>query len=419
MTLISKLFRRRLSYRLHMLTDLIRLNFDWWEALYILLPGLVLAGSWYWDLLRALPVWFLPGYLPIWTAVIVLAMVRGIPRTYLSRADLIHVFRNEEAFRRLFGYGQTLSILYKVLPVLLLLFLAFPFYNHLQDASASSWILVCCWVLIVKLAILVFNWRLHFILSKWFLRLIQTGEMLALWAAWSVWITPFIQAEGVNPNGLYISAAICLITAISLTGVLPVRNWERVISCEESYDMAIMQMFLGYGAQAEQIAGKSGQTRFWRGHLGVGFKKESAFSYFFLKYFLRNRSLLKIYGQIYLITLLLILASAPYSFKLCLVGGSLALNTLLTETVWKEHTGDLYLRMLPMRWEDLSNGINFIFKLLLLPYGILIWIGSLWGVNTWLECLAGTVLIMPAAWYLARYFSSKLAVLFNYERIGD
>ncbi len=414
---IRKLFQRRLGYRLHILAELIKINFDWWEALYILVPGLAFTGSAYLDLLSALPDWFLPDYLLICTAIIILMVVRGIPRTYLVRADLVHIFHNTRDFNRLWSYGQVISIMLKTLPFTLLLFLVFPFYHHIQGVSPAEWLLLSCWAVFIKLAVLVLNGRLYFTLSKWGFRLAQGLSIMALWAVWTRLLPTFLESNGTSLIGLLVSIGFCFLVVIILMCLLPDAGWERVISREESCDMAIMRKFLGFAAQAEQKASKSGQARFWRGRLGIGFKKERVFSYFFIKYFLRNSSLWKLYGQIYLITLLLILTVPPMGVKMLLVGGALAVTALLTETVWKEHTGDLYLRMLPMQWTDLSHGIKLVFALLLLPYGMLIWLAALGGVNSWLESLIGAVAVSLVAWYLAGYFSSKVAVWFNYERV--
>lgn len=414
---IRKLFQRRLGYRLHILAELIKINFDWWEALYILVPGLAFTGSAYLDLLSALPDWFLPDYLLICTAIIILMVVRGIPRTYLVRADLVHIFHNTRDFNRLLSYGQVISIMLKTLPFILILFLVFPFYHHIQGVSPADWLLLSCWAVFIKLAVLVLNGRLYFTLSKWGFRLAQGLSIMALWAVWTRLLPTFMESNGTSLIGLLASIGCSLLVVIIFMRLLPDAGWERVISREESCDMAIMRKFLGFAAQAEQKASRSGLARFWRGRLGIGFKKERVFSYFFIKYFLRNSILWKLYGQIYLITMLLILTVPPMGVKILLVGGALAVTALLTETVWKEHTGDLYLRMLPMQWTDLSGGIKLVFALLLLPYGMLIWLAALGGVNSWLESLIGAVAVLLVAWYLARYFSSKVAVWFNYERV--
>jgi hypothetical protein len=227
-------------------------------------------------------------------------------------------------------------------------------------------------------------------------------------------VTAFLQ----NPSSslcLEINGALWLIASILVIHLLPIKNWETVAAIEEHCDLNMMGMFLGYQAQIP-LAGKSGTVRWGRSRWGIAFNKKTTFTYFFVKYFMRKRSLWKLFGQFYLLAGFMSFQTTPLWFHVVFAGGTLTAMGILLSMILKEHSQDLYLRMLPVQWEDLYYGISRIFLLLLIPFSVLFILVPITGNSSWLEGLLGAVILFISALALSRKLSARVAVFFNYDQ---
>lgn len=411
--LSGMLFRRRLRYRLHKFAELVRLTVDFWISLYIIIPGLVLAVSTYLNLLHTLPDWYSPDFQVLWLVLIALLVAMGAPRSYLSRADLILIYHQPD-FKRLILYGQIISTIIKSLPVILVLVLAYPFYHHLQNINLNDWLLIGLWVSVIKVTILLINWRLSIRFSSITYKSTHVIVFLMFIWSWMTVVTPFLQ----YPNSslwLALTAILWLIVSILIIRLLPIKNWETAAAIEEHYDLDMMGTFLGYQAQVP-AAGKSGTALWGRSRWGIAFNKKLTFTYFLVKYFMRKRGLWKLFGQFYLLAGFMFTQTTPLWFQVVFTGGTLTAMGFLLSVVWQEHSQDLFLRMLPVQWEDLYYGISRVFLLLLTPFSVLFILVPITKSGNWLEELVGAGIIFIIALALSRRLSARAAVFFNYDQ---
>ncbi|PKM76730.1 MAG: hypothetical protein CVU90_11135 [Firmicutes bacterium HGW-Firmicutes-15] len=412
--LITTLLKRRLFYRLHIIKELLSLIIDFWVSLYIIVPGLILAGSFYLELIQSLPAWYSPGFQVLWPLIISLCVAVGPARTYMSRADLIFVYHHKSDFRKIVNYGQIISIILKSLPIIIVLVIAYPFYHHIQQFDLNTWLWLSLWVLAIKVMVLIINWHLANRLSSWTLKAAQLMVALAFFWSWLTVLAPVLQPEDAKLS-LALNGCLWLVMLILIKKLLPINNWDMVAAAEENYDMSMMRMFLGYQAQV-QVSGKAGKAWWGRSRLGIAFDKKATYTYFFIKYFFRKRGLYFLCGQFYLLAGFLLVEAVPFWYKLVFMIGALSALGFMMQMVWQEHSQDIFLRMLPVRWEDLQHGITTVFRLLLIPLCLLFVLVPIAGNGTWLEGLVGLVIILISALAISRYLGLRVSVLFNYDQ---
>ena len=101
-----------------------------------------------------------------------------------------------------------------------------------------------------------------------------------------------------------------------------------------------------------------------------------------------------LWGQFYLLAGFLLVQAVPRWFKLVFMIGTLASMAFMMQMEWREHSQDLFLRMLPVRWEDLQHGIAGALRLLLIPLSVLFVLIPIVGNSTWWEGLIGALAIL-------------------------
>ncbi len=417
MMLITTLLKRRLFYRLHIIKELLSLIIDFWVSLYIIVPGLILAGSSYLELLQSLPAWYSPVFQVLWPLIISLCVAVGSARSYMIRADLIFVYHHKADFSRIINYGQIISIILKSLPVILVLVIAYPFYHHIQQIDLNTWLWLSLWVVAIKVMVLLINWYLSNRLSSWAHKATQLILALVFYWSWLNVFAAFLQHEDTNLC-LNLNGFLWLAAFILIKWLLPINNWDRVAAAEENYDISMMRMFLGYQAQV-QVGGESGKALWGQSRWGIAFNKKSTYTYFFIKYFFRKRGLWVLWLQFYLVAGFLLVEAVPFWYKLIFMVGALSALGFMLQMIWQEHSQDLFLRMLPVRWEDLQHGITAVFRLLLIPLCILFALVPAAGNGTWLEGLLGLVVILISGLAISRYLGLRVSVLFNYDQNRD
>jgi len=262
---------------------------------------------------------------------------------------------------------------------------------------------------------LLINWHLSSHLAAWTCRAIQLMMGLAFFWSWLKVLAPFLGYAG-SRLGLTLNGILWVTGFELVIKLLPINNWDVVAAAEENYDISMMRLFLGYGAHVQVGGGRSGKARWGRSRLGIAFNKKSAYTYFFVKYFLRKRNLWLIWVQFYMLAGLILLQSLPFWFQLVFMMGTLAAMGFMLQMVWREHSQDLFLRMLPVRWEDLQNSIARALRLFLIPLSILFLLLIGIGNIAWLQGIIGAVLILISALAISEYLSLRISVLYNYDQ---
>ncbi len=412
MDISAWLFKRGLQGRWRVGKELLMLTLDFWVALYIVIPALILIGCTYSEWLQALPNWYRTDFHGMWAALIALLVTRGIPRTYLGRSDLVLIYPYRQQFRKLMAYGQILSTFLKSVPLLLALFFAYPFFYHVQSVNIHAWLLTAFGILIFKTIVLQINWHLVQHLGRWFFRLYSVGMFAVLWWGWYRIIEPYILG-----NSTIISLVFALVLAIALTAFInrkfKVCDWDAVVTEEENQDIDKMRLFLGNAAQVEK-QGRSKQIHIGKGRMGIAFRPSRVFTYFFVKYFIRKKQLWQDFGQFYALAVVVLLQNVPFGAKsVFMIAVLLGMGGML-QLYWKEHSQDLFLRMLPMQWNDIQQSIKISFYIILWPF-CLLFLLVLPGNTVWWQGLAFLPGLFLIAGLISNYLSLKVSVLFNYH----
>ncbi len=412
MSISTWLFKRRLQGRWRVDKELLMLTLDFWVALYIVIPALIFIGCTYSEWLQALPNWYRTDFHGMWAALIALLVTRGILRTYLDRTDLVLIYPHRQQFRKLMVYGQILSTFLKSLPLLLVLFLAYPFFYHVQRVDIHAWLLIAFGILVFKIIVLQINWHLAQYLGRWFFRLYSAGMFVVLLWGWHLIIEPYLLGD--YP---IISLVFAIVLAITLMAFInrkfKICDWDAVVAEEENQDIDKMRLFLGTAALVEK-QGKSRQIHVGKGRMGIAFRPSRVFTYFFVKYFIRKKQLWQDFGQFYALAGVVLLQNVPFWAKsVFMIAILLGMGGML-QLYWKEHSQDLFLRMLPMQWDDIHQSIRISFYIILCPF-CLLFLLVLPGKAVWWRSLAFLPGLFLIASLMSNYLSLRVSVLFNYH----
>ena len=406
------LFKRRLQSRWHVSRVLLGLIIDIWVAIYMIVPALILIVSIYRDWLQTLPVWYLPAFQSLWVILIAVFASQGMPRTYLNRADLVLIYPNRRQFKKLLTYGRILSTLLKSIPQLLVLLFAFPFYYHVQGVNLTVWIWVSLWILVIETAIMNINWHLSQRLGKWIFRFVRVVAFVLFMLGWYGFVEPYILGYATILPLLF-TMLLSIILALIFSSLFRVYNWDAVVAEEEQIDIERMRLFLGNAAQVVQ-QGSNGQAHIGKGRMGIPFRKSSVFTYYLVKYFIRKKQLWSQFGNFYALAVLILVQNVPVWVKLVFMVSILIILGVLLQLFWKEHSQDLFLRMLPLQWGDIQQGVKIGYYLVLGPFCMLFLITALLGIMWWNAVVVVIGLLLLAS-LISGYLALRTTVLFNYQ----
>jgi predicted ABC-type exoprotein transport system permease subunit len=408
------LFKRRIQSRWHVNRVLLSLFIDIWVAVYLIIPALILIVSTYRDWLQALPTWYLPAFQSLWIGLIILLVSLGKTRTYMTRADLVLVYPNRQEFKILLTLGQILSTLLHFIPLLVVMFFAYPFFYHVQGIKIASWLWTGVWILVLKTFFLNINWHLSQHMGRWGMRLIGAVMFVVLMLGWYLVIEPYMLGRwGLLPALFSVLLVIILVVLVGKR--FRINNWDYLMAEEEFIDIDRMRLFLGNAAQVEQ-QGSSGQAHIVKGRMGIAFKRSRVFTYFFAKYFSRKKQLWKQFGQFYALAAVILLSRLPAWIIFVSIAAILVATGAILQLFWKEHSKDLFLCMLPLTWEEIQQGLTIVFYIIAAPFGLFVLIAALLGQLPWGFCLSALIGLTVLTVIMTSYLSLKAAVLFtNHE----
>ncbi len=403
------LFRRRIISRWRLVKDLTGIVIDFWVGLYILIPALLFTLSWYLDLYQSLPSWFLPEFQPLLTVLIGASAIWGMPRTYISKADLVFLIHKQDVFKQLYEDGLMFSILLLCLKTIIVLIFVYPFFLHIEQLTTANWIIVGGWTLLINVAFSLINWVVFLGLSspaRWLFRAVEMAIFLYLWSGA---VVPFIRTGEILY--LILSGIIWPLALILSARFLPPRDWELVAEWEQYQNAWILRLIPG-NQDGGRISGKKIQAGLLsRGRWGFHFRSENALAYFFMKYLLRKRGLKKELTMFYILAFSFAILSVPLWFKLLFLTAIVMACTFWIEISWNENSTNIFLRMLPLDFHDISKGISSSIQITLLPLTVTALAGSAISGASWPETGLIALVILVLSFALPVYSGSKLAHL--------
>lgn len=398
----------RLHYRLRLWWDLITLLIDIWVFIYLVIPPLLVAGWYYVAWLNQIPTWFRPEYMVLVPPILGIIMLVGSPRTYLSRADLVYVYPHQKAFQWLLIAGKVVSTLVESLLLWVFWWGIYPFYLHIYVIDTGKWLFMGGLLLLMRWTVLQLKWKLRARVNSNLLYWLVTG---ILWLVWNYTIGRSLLMPSA-PEFMLLAVVWILLPAL-ITLMLKVSRWESIIADEEYRDLQLMRMFLGHAAQASLPAGRKGRARLWKGRMGIPFKPDYTLAYFFSKLMLRQRKIWGLYLQVYSLGLLVALQNLTFEFRLLILALAVGAVGMLTELLWREHAEDLFLRMLPLTWDNCRRAVTKVVLLVSLPL-CMVPLGTVgMGTLTWPLALLGMAILVLVALVIAGYIGLKLATRLN------
>ncbi|MEA4925502.1 MAG: ABC transporter permease [Syntrophomonadaceae bacterium] len=388
--LVVFLWHRRLSARLKLILEGFKLIVDFWTALYIVIPALILLVYTWLQLLVGLPSWFVPAGEVLLVPVLAWFMASGSPRSYLNETDLTFLQPGSGEFNRLFRVGFLSSLALNNLWILLLMVVLFPFYLHLEAVSLPVWLGVGLWILILRTTFM----QILFLIRAWVSRLgFRVLYFMGFIIAWNVVTLPFIRTGGTLYMTLMLGTALFMLVMAMLARLfLPINNWTRLVQDETSYDIQLMGHLLGYAAKP---ARKRNGTSIWSQHrFAIPFSKRYTLTYLYVKYFLRLKLIWLIFMEIGAVCLAVSLSAVPYWVILCfLAAGDLMLG-LLVRSLVAENSGklDLYIRAFDNR--DVINGLRSLYIIMMVPLAFLPVFSGLAGTMSLVQVLGGIIVLL-------------------------
>ncbi len=404
------LFKQRISYRWRLVKDFTEIVIDFWVGLYILIPALLFILSWYRDLFQSLPSWFLLEFQPLLIVLIGTAAIWGMPRTYLSKADLVFLFHKQDVFKRLYENGLMFSILLLCLKTVIVLIFVYPFFLHIEQLTTANWIIIGGWTLLINIVFSLINWLMLLRLSSLARWLFRAVEMTIFLYLWSGVVVPYIRAG--ETFYLILSGIIWPLVLILSARFLPIRDWELVAEWEQYQNAWILRLIPGNRDGSGRIPGKKAQAGLLsRGRLGFNFRSENALTYFFVKYLLRKRGLKTELTMFYIMAFSFAILSVPLWFKLLFLTAIVVACTFWMEISWNENSTNIFLRMLPLDFQDISKGISSSIQITLSPLVVTALAGSAFSSASWNETVLIALVILLLILILPVYSGSKLAHL--------
>lgn len=384
------LWRRRISARLRTILEVLKLIVDFWTALYIVVPALILLVYTYLQLLAGLPAWFTPVWEMLLVPGLAYFMASGNPRCYLNETDLTFLYPNSNDFHRLFRVGILSSLALNNLVILLLIVGLFPFYLHLEAVSIPVWLGVGLWILILRTAFLLILFLLRARVSRWGFRLLF---LIGFIAAWNRVILPFIHIGSALDLALMLGIALFMVVIARLVkSFLPLNSWAKLVQDEANYDIQMMGQMLGYAAKP--VWKRNGASIWSQRRFGMPFVKRFTLTYFYVKYFLRLKLVWQIFMQISAVCLLVSLTSVPYWVILSFLAAADLMIGLLVRSVVAQNREKLDLFTKALDNNDSLKGLRNLYIIMMLPLVVFPVFSGLAGIMNVMQVIGGMIILL-------------------------
>lgn len=379
------LWRRRMSSRLQLIRDIFKLIVDFWTALYIIIPAIILFVVIYRDLLAGLPAWFQPQWAVFLVLIFSFFLVKGNQRCYLNEADLIFVQPGSRSFQHLFRLGLRSSLAINNILTLFLIMALYPFYLHLEAVSVYAWLWIGLWIIILRTS---FLFILFWLQDKRRQIICRALFFFAFFFAWNRVLVPFIQTDKSMYLFMLLGIAVFMLALAMLAKVLwPIRNWEKIVQAEAHYNIHLMSQLLGH--QAAPAKKRNGSSLWSQKRLGIPFRRDYTLTYFYTKYILRQKPILQIFLEIFTVCLLVVISSDSFWFMLGFLAVADFMLGLLVKSVVADNAGKLDLFTPGLDITAGRKGLRILYIMIMIPLAILPVYAVFSGVLNGLQLIAG------------------------------
>ena len=399
------LWKKRMSVRIRKISDAVKLILDFWTALYIIVPLFIILFYTYQQWLTALPAWFRPEYELLLVLLLAVVAVKGNLRMYIVPADLVYLFPRPKKFKGLVGLGLLSSFLANSAGVILAMLAVFPLYMHLQGVSFHLWMYIGLWMIAFKMLVLMIKFLVKPGCAKYLKWIFEPLFFLAFILAWQMLVIPYIQTAA----QVYIASMLgILLLLVCLAAVIralfPVQDWEDLANLEAFYDVSLMGLLLGYAGQP--LRKRKGYSFWSQRRLGIPFKKAYALIYFYVKYFLRNRSVQTLYFQLFLLGLLVVLFPIPYWVGVGFLMAIIVMLGFLLRSILQENEEKLKPLLFSLTAEEARKGEAVLYNGVLLSICVLPLLAGLIGNTAWLPVIGAILLLTAFTHRFAKYLTN-------------
>jgi len=398
------LWRRRMSARIKMIFDALQLIVDFWTALYIVVPSLILLVYIFRGLLVGLPAWFTPEWEICLLFGLAYFMVNGNQRSYLEEIDLTFLYANSREFHRLFRVGMQSSLVINNLGIVLLMAGLYPFYLHLEAVSLQAWLGIGLWTIILRIAFLLI---LFWLQDRWRRIVFRLLFFMGFIAVWTGILIPFLQTDITLYGALLLGIALfMMVSALLIKYFWPIYNWEKLVQDEANYNIRIMGQLLGYAGKP--MRKRNGASLWSQRRWGIPFQKRYALTYFYLKYFWRLKLVWQVFMKICAVCLLVALSSVPYEAILGFLAAGQLMLGLFVRSVVAENAGKLEQFIQGLDSNDINKGLRTLYIIMIVPPATFPLFSGLAGTMSLMQVLGGIIILLAGA-----LISSQL--MFNFS----
>jgi len=384
------IWRRRMSARLKMIREVLKLVVDFWTALYIVVPSLILIVSIYRELLSGLPAWVTPEWEMFLVLGLAFFMARGNLRSYLEETDLTFLYPSSNDFHHLFRFGMQSSLAINNIVILLLIVGLFPFYLHLEAVSIHIWLGIGLWIIVIRSAFLIMLFFLQERASRLAFRLLFLMGFIAIW---NRFLMPFIHTGETLYLTLMLGIALFMLVCAMLVKLfLPINNWDKVVKDEANYNIRTMGQLLGYAGKPERK--RNGASIWSQKRLGIPFRKIYSLPYFYMKYFLRQKAIWQIFMEICVICLLVTVAPISNWAILGFIAVADLMWGLLIRSVVAENKGKLDQFTQGLDINDNQKGLRNLYIIMMAPLGAFPMFSGLAGTMNLIQVLGGIIILL-------------------------
>jgi ABC-2 type transport system permease protein len=385
---------------------------NWTLALYIIIPGLIIAVVSYIHLWNQPPAWVfeLPLYIPL--QLIYLYTWTGTIRLFLDEADQLFLLQKRDWIRKIMDLGMIYSAVCSLLITLLLFFILAPFLLLVYELSTKQILLLFALSFLLKMTIGFIKQLISLRLKSWQAKTILIIILVLIQPLFVIG-TPLLI---VNSLLCFTCCALLILTLLLLIKIrfeikgtfledITLENKERV-----KHAAAILGMS---GVSIKKPSSKRKRPIFFSrfNHLFQERNTVNGLTEVFFKSFLRNQNDLIVY--VLLVTIGIVLVSDPQGSSLLLWPFLAFILTQFAKFHWNEVITSDYIKMFQWKTVDVRAASMKSMLLLSVPGFLLISSALGFSLFNW----AGAIGILPVGFGLIHYVT-KIVCMWHHASLS-